>query len=162
MRPRSCSAPRPGIEAAHTAPLRDLANLLQVARDEGIRIATSWQDASQIHQRYGKHQANSIISASQTRVILPGSSDPATLELARSLIGERHPVHWSEQRRPPLDPRRLDGKMLVSHAHEPAFLLRPAPWYRSRAMRRLAQPAPGTGNPARERDPERSLLEGSP
>ena len=88
-----------------------------------------------------------LLQVAQTRVVLPGSPDPATLELARSLIGERHPIRWSEQRRPPLDPRRLDAKMLVSHAHEAALLLRPAPWYRCRAMRRLAQPAPVTGSP---------------
>ena len=128
-------------EAAHTAPLRDLPEMLQVARECGIRIATSWQDASQIEHRYGRTQAQSIISASQTRVILPGCTDTRTLELARASMGEREQRVRRSDERPPLDPRRLDGRMLVSHAHDAAFLLRPAPWYRSRAMRRLANPA---------------------
>ena len=62
--------------------------MTQVARDAGIRIATSWQDASQIQHRYGPEQANTLISASQTRIILPGCSDPATRELVRNSIGE--------------------------------------------------------------------------
>ena len=137
-------------EAAHTAPLRDLPEMLQVARECGIRIATSWQDASQIEHRYGRTQAQSIISASQTRVILPGCTDPATLALARASIGERKQRIRDRRERPALDPRRLDGRMLVSHAHDAAFLLRPAPWYRSRAMRRLANPAgPAAGGATR-------------
>ena len=142
-------------EAAHTAPLRDLPEMLQVARECGIRIATSWQDASQIEHRYGRTQAQSIISVSQTRVILPGCTDTRTLEQARASTGEREHRFRDRHERPPLDPRRLDGRMLVSHAHDAAFLLRPAPWYRSRAMRRLANPVkaqvPGTGVPSRAR-----------
>ena len=49
--------------------------------------------------------------------------------------------------------------MLVSHAHEPAFLLRPAPWYRSRAMRRLAQPEPVEVDLARAMSGEDALPE---
>jgi type IV secretion system protein VirD4 len=125
-------------EAAHTAPLRDLPQMTQVARDAGIRIATSWQDASQIHHRYGREQAGTLISASQTRVILPGCSDTATRELVRNSIGEPARQRRGARARVPIDPRRLDSKMLVSHHYDHAFLLRPAPWFRSRRLRRVA------------------------
>jgi len=125
-------------EAAHTAPLRDLPQMAQVARDAGIRIATSWQDASQIQHRYGREQADTLISASQTRIILPGCTDPATRELVRASIGNAPSERDRRRRREPLDPRRLDSKMLVSHRYDAAFLLRPAPWFRSRRLRRLA------------------------
>ena len=112
--------------------------MTQVARDAGIRIATSWQDASQIQHRYGPEQANTLISASQTRIILPGCSDPATRELVRSSIGEPAPERQGTRTRAPLDPRRLDSKMLISHRYDHAFLLRPAPWFRNRRLRRIA------------------------
>ena len=60
-------------EAAHTAPLRDLPQMTQVARDAGIRIATSWQDASQIQHRYGRRASQHARSAPARRA----SSCPA-------------------------------------------------------------------------------------
>lgn len=125
-------------EAAHTAPLRDLPQMAQVARDAGIRIATSWQDASQIRHRYGHEQGDTLISASQTRIILPGCTDPATRQLVQDSLGQDVQTRGGLPRRSPLDPRRLDSKLLISHRHDAVFLLRPLPWFRSRRLRRLA------------------------
>jgi type IV secretion system protein VirD4 len=127
-------------EAAHTAPLRDLPQMAQVARDAGIRIATSWQDASQIQHRYGREQADTLIGASQTRIILPGCTDPATCELVRASIGDGPPERDRRRRREPLDPRRLDSKMLVSHRYDAAL------WQR-RLSGGLASPGTSTNSP---------------
>jgi type IV secretion system protein VirD4 len=74
-------------EAANIAPLDDLDQLVATSVGHDITFLTIWQDLAQIEARYGARWAT-IVNNHRAKVVYPGLSDPRSLELVSSLLGE--------------------------------------------------------------------------
>lgn len=74
-------------EAANIAPLPDLATLASTAGGEGVQLVTIFQALSQLRHRYGT-EWGPIASNHVAKVILPGVTDPETLNYFSSTIGD--------------------------------------------------------------------------
>ena len=74
-------------EAAHVAPLPDLAAHVATGAGQGVYFLTVWQDLSQVAATYGERDAATIVNNHAARLFLPGSADVATLDTAGRLIG---------------------------------------------------------------------------
>jgi type IV secretion system protein VirD4 len=74
-------------EAANIAPLPNLAQLASTARGVGIQLVTAWQDFAQIQAMYTTFSAT-VINNHRAKVVLPGVSDPPTLDYFAKIIGE--------------------------------------------------------------------------
>ncbi len=76
-------------EAAHIAPVRELAALAATGPEPGIQLVTIFHDHAQIRAIYGP-QAETVIANHRARLILPGVGDADTLErISRSLGSAR-------------------------------------------------------------------------
>lgn len=75
-------------EAANIAPLRNLDRYAATCRAMGIQLVTVWQDLSQIHERYGRQRAATILNNHRGVLALSGIKDPATLDYLSTLTGE--------------------------------------------------------------------------
>jgi type IV secretion system protein VirD4 len=75
-------------EAANIAPLPNLAQLASTARGVGIQLVTAWQDFAQIQAMYTTFSAT-VINNHRAKVVLPGVSDPPTLDYFAKIIGEQ-------------------------------------------------------------------------
>jgi type IV secretory pathway TraG/TraD family ATPase VirD4 len=82
-------------EAANIAPLPNLAQLASTARGVGIQLVTAWQDFAQIQAMYTTFSAT-VINNHRAKVVLPGVSDPPTLDYFAKIIGEEAVVEVSE------------------------------------------------------------------
>lgn len=74
-------------EAANIAPLPDLDALVSTAAGVGIQVVTIWQDAAQIHARYGDRAAT-VLNNHRAKLALSGISDPKTLSYLSELGGD--------------------------------------------------------------------------
>lgn len=74
-------------EVTQTCPL-PLPSLLADAGGRGIQIMPVVHGVAQLRARWGKEGARTILDACGTKVFLPGSSDPETLEMASRLSGQ--------------------------------------------------------------------------
>lgn len=74
-------------EAANIAALPLLPNYLSAIGSKHAQIITSWQDFSQIKDRYGTKQ-NTILNNSRAKLILPGVADPETLQYFTQVTGD--------------------------------------------------------------------------
>ncbi len=81
-------------EAANVAPLAELDTVLATAAGHGIQLVTVWQDIAQIEARYGR-RSSTIVNNHKAKLVLPGVSDPMTLDHVSSLVGEREAFHLS-------------------------------------------------------------------
>jgi type IV secretion system protein VirD4 len=105
-------------EITQTCPL-PLPSLLADAGGRGIQIMPVVHGIAQLRSRWGRDGARTILDACGTKVFLPGSSDPETLEMASKLSGlmaarerdhdhdTRHPVMTEDMIRQL--PTRRDG-----------------------------------------------------
>lgn len=82
-------------EAANIAPLPNLAQLASTARGVGIQLVTAWQDFAQIQAMYTTFSAT-VINNHRAKVVLPGVSDPPTLDYFAKIIGEEAVAEISE------------------------------------------------------------------
>ncbi len=82
-------------EAANIAPLPNLAQLASTARGVGIQLVTAWQDFAQIQAMYTTFSAT-VINNHRAKVVLPGVSDPPTLDYFAKIIGEEAVAEVSE------------------------------------------------------------------
>jgi type IV secretion system protein VirD4 len=74
-------------EAANIAALPQLPNILSTIGSKHVQIITSWQDFSQIKDRYGDKK-NTILNNSRGKLILPGVADPETLQYFSQVTGD--------------------------------------------------------------------------
>jgi type IV secretion system protein VirD4 len=107
-------------EAANIAPLEDLDQLVATSVGHRITFLTIWQDLAQIEARYGARAAT-IVNNHRGKVVFPGLSDPRSLELLTSLIGEGE--------RPEQSVSRSGGNLTTTTSHSrlplaPAAFLR--------------------------------------
>lgn len=75
-------------EAANIAGMPKLPEFLSTIGSKGVSIITAWQDFSQIQNRYDKLK-NTILNNSRGKLILPGVTDPETLEYFSKIGGEQ-------------------------------------------------------------------------
>lgn len=75
-------------EAANIAPLRELDGLAATCAGHGVQLVTVWQDLAQVRARFGE-RASTVINNHRAKLFLPGIADPATLDFASHLAGER-------------------------------------------------------------------------
>ncbi|MBO8194259.1 type IV secretory system conjugative DNA transfer family protein [Streptomyces oryzae] len=64
-----------------------LPNILTTGRGMGISLLTVWHDLSQLRDRLGQQKANTVLSASGLRMLLPGCGDLETLRYFSGLYG---------------------------------------------------------------------------
>ncbi|MEU5608103.1 type IV secretory system conjugative DNA transfer family protein [Streptomyces sparsogenes] len=64
-----------------------LPNILTTGRGMGINLLTVWHDLSQLRETLGTQKANTVMSASGLRMLLPGCADPETLKFFQTLLG---------------------------------------------------------------------------
>ncbi len=139
-------------EVTQTCPL-PLPSLLADAGGRGIQIMPVVHGVAQLRARWGRDGARTILDACGTKVFLPGSSDPETLEMASRLSGQvaarergaghdtRHPVMTGDMIRQ-LPARRDDtGYAFVLRNGLSPVIGRPAVIWRDRTARRLARRA---------------------
>jgi type IV secretion system protein VirD4 len=144
-------------EVTQTCPL-PLPSLLADAGGRGIQIMPVVHGIAQLRTRWGPNGARTILDACGTKVLLPGSSDPETLDMASRLSGSvaarergsefdtRHPVMTEDMIRQL--PARRDGTgyaFILRNGLSPVIGRPPVIW-RDRSARRMARRAlqPGT------------------
>jgi type IV secretion system protein VirD4 len=84
-------------EAAHIAPLRNLAKLANTVSAANIQLVSVWHDMAQIRALYGP-LADNVVNGHRAKLLLPAISDPATLEYLSRLIGQTEYTHQSVSR----------------------------------------------------------------
>ncbi len=140
-------------EITQTCPL-PLPSLLADAGGRGIQIMPIVHGVAQLRARWGSDGARTILDACGTKVLLPGGSDPETLEMASRLAGDfaarergsefdtRHPVMTEDMIRQL--PVRRDGTgyaFILRNGLSPVIGRPPVIW-RDRSVRRMARRVP--------------------
>lgn len=143
-------------ELVNVVPIEDLPHLASQGAGRGVLLLSIVQDLSQLRARYGVDRAHSILNNHPAKLILPGISDPETVELLSRLVG-RHAVtdvqvsHGGDGRvtraytvrhdslATPDALRQLDSSSAVAlYRGRPPILVRLRPWYRVARYRRRA------------------------
>ncbi|GGV45364.1 hypothetical protein GCM10010293_53350 [Streptomyces griseoflavus] len=75
-----------------------LPNILTTGRGMGIVVLTVWHDLSQLRDRLGTQKANTVLSASGLRMLLPGCGDLETLRYFSGLYGRTETLRTSHGR----------------------------------------------------------------
>ncbi|WP_406483150.1 type IV secretory system conjugative DNA transfer family protein [Streptomyces sp. NBC_01615] len=75
-----------------------LPNILTTGRGMGIDVLTVWHDLSQLRDRLGVQKANTVLSASGLRMLLPGCGDLETLRYFSGLYGRTETIRISHGR----------------------------------------------------------------
>ncbi|MGW3498492.1 type IV secretory system conjugative DNA transfer family protein [Streptomyces sp. NPDC001020] len=75
-----------------------LPNILTTGRGMGIDVLTVWHDLSQLRDRLGVQKANTVLSASGLRMLLPGCGDLETLRYFSGLYGRTETMRTSHGR----------------------------------------------------------------
>jgi type IV secretory pathway TraG/TraD family ATPase VirD4 len=75
-------------EVANIAPIHDLPALVSQAGGQSLQVVIGLQDLSQARSRWGRDAAEGFMSLFQTKVILSGIADSATLESISLALGE--------------------------------------------------------------------------
>ncbi|WP_329021192.1 type IV secretory system conjugative DNA transfer family protein [Streptomyces sp. NBC_01601] len=77
-------------EAGNMLRYPQLPGVLTTGRGMGITVLTVWHDLSQLRTRFGHDAANTILSASGLRMLLPGCGDPETLRHFSGIYGRTY------------------------------------------------------------------------
>ncbi|ARE79522.1 type VI secretion protein (plasmid) [Streptomyces sp. Sge12] len=75
-----------------------LPNILTTGRGMGIVMTTVWHDLSQLRESLGVQKANTVLSASGLRMLLPGCGDLETLRYFSGLYGRTEVMKTSHGR----------------------------------------------------------------
>ncbi|HEX6537671.1 MAG TPA: type IV secretory system conjugative DNA transfer family protein [Candidatus Dormibacteraeota bacterium] len=143
-------------ELVNVVPIEDLPHLASQGAGRGVLLLSIVQDLSQLRSRYGVDRAHSILNNHPAKLILPGISDPETVDLLSRLVG-RHAVTDVQVSRggdgrvtraytvrhdslaTPDALRQLDASSAVAlYRGRPPILVRLRPWYRVARYRRCA------------------------
>lgn len=144
-------------ELANVVPIEDLPALASQGAGRGVLLLSIVQDLSQLRARYGPDRAHSILNNHPAKLILPGISDPETVDLLSRLVG-RHAVTDVQVSRggdgrvsrsysvrndnlaTPDALRQLDAASAVAlYRGRPPILVRLRPWYGNGRYRRYAR-----------------------
>jgi type IV secretion system protein VirD4 len=144
-------------EAAHIAPLRNLAKLANTVSAANIQLISVWHDMAQIRALFGP-LADSVVNGHRAKLLLPGISDPATLEYLSRLIGQTEYSHRSVSRGrhsgdgttteapeyrelAPVELLRQlpKGDAVLVYSNRPPIRLHLRPWFTDRTLRARGQ-----------------------
>jgi type IV secretion system protein VirD4 len=144
-------------EAAHIAPLRNLAKLANTVSAANIQLVSVWHDMAQTRALYGT-LADNVVNGHRAKLLLPGISDPATLEYLSRLIGQTEYSHRSVSRsKRPGDGTTTDapeyrelapvellrqlpkGDAVLLYSNKPPIRLHLRPWFADRTLRARGQ-----------------------
>ncbi|MFE4263360.1 type IV secretory system conjugative DNA transfer family protein [Streptomyces sp. NPDC056883] len=143
-------------EAGNVLRYPDLATVLTTGRGQGIVLFTIWHDLSQLRTSLGDDKANTVISASPLRMLLPGVADPETLNFFNLTLGraevsispESHnrerdlaPVHALQQLK--------DGTAIVQYGNKAPVLVSLRMIFEDKDLQRLIKEAPARKELAR-------------
>jgi type IV secretion system protein VirD4 len=155
-------------EAANVAPLPNLDELASTGPGQGVQLLSVFQNISQIHDRWGKDRAETIVANHRARLFGAGIGDRATLEYVGAILGDEATQKVSAHRnRLQLvelgsrtyahEYRRLATPNKVREAQPTTALLvygrlkptwiRLRPWYEDRELTRKVNTMPHTGAP---------------
>ncbi|MCA1697387.1 MAG: type IV secretory system conjugative DNA transfer family protein [Actinobacteria bacterium] len=144
-------------EAANVAPLPDLDELASTGPGQGVQLLSVFQNISQIHDRWGRDRAETIVANHRGRLFGAGIGDRATLEYVGAILGDEaidkvsaHQDHLQlvelGSRTYAHEYRRLAGPNKVREAQPATALLvygrlkptwvRLRPWYEDPALTR--------------------------
>lgn len=121
-------------EAANVAPVPNLDELASTGPGQGVQLLSVFQNISQIHDRWGRERAETIVANHRGRLFGAGIGDRATLEYVGAILGDEAIDKVSAHR----DRLQLVDLGSRTYAHE---------------YRRLAAP-----NKVREAQPATALL----
>lgn len=161
-------------EAPYVARLPNLARVASTGAGEGIRLLTAAQTMSQLVERWGQAEAETIIAGHPSRIFGSGLSDPTSLAYLRTALGEEEIQTLSHRGglghvdrthattfRPLVDgptARESDrSTAILVYGHLPPARLRLRPWFQDRRLRKLVE---GIG--ATERAADETAEAGAP
>ena len=76
-------------EAANVAPLPNLDELASTGPGQGVQLLSVFQNISQIHDRWGKDRAETIVANHRGRLFGAGIGDRATLDYVGAILGDQ-------------------------------------------------------------------------
>ena len=160
--PRGRLEPEVGLfldELANVIPIEDLPSLASQGAGRGVMLMSIVQDFSQLKNRYGADKANSILNNHPAKIVLPGISDPETMEIVAKMVGKTDYTDVSiskssndgkanesksysirqDQLASPDALRQLqEGTAIVVYRGQSPTIVRLRPWYLDRKFRELA------------------------
>jgi type IV secretion system protein VirD4 len=157
-------------EAANVAPLPNLDELASTGPGQGVQLLSVFQNISQIHDRWGRDRAETIVANHRGRLFGAGVGDRATLEYVGAILGDeaidKVSAHQDRLQLVELgsrtyahEYRRLATPNKLREAHPSTALLvygrlKPTwvqlrPWYEDRALTRLVETPPPPPDPPR-------------
>ncbi|MBF6621035.1 MAG: type IV secretory system conjugative DNA transfer family protein [Patulibacter sp.] len=145
-------------EAPYVARLPNLARIASTGAGEGIRLLTAAQTMSQLVERWGQAEAETIIAGHPSRIFGSGLSDPTSLTYLRTVLGEEEIQSMSirgglsqlDRTRSTTFRPLVDGptaresdrtSAILVYANVPPARLRLRPWFQDRRLRRLVEGA---------------------
>jgi type IV secretion system protein VirD4 len=151
-------------DAAEVAALRSLDVHASTAGGQGVQLVSVFRNVAQVRARYGE-RADNVITSHRARIVLSGTTDPATLDYLANLLGDerfRPPAPAGEdggdgrrgrRARPPAPPPSRSAVRvspadalrqprpsagLLIYGYLPPAELELRPWFRDRRLRALA------------------------
>ncbi len=85
-------------ELPNIAPINNLGGIASTVASQGMQLVSVVQDLSQLHNRYGSNDANTIINNHRALLLLTGVKDTVTLDLASKLLGNIEQTQTSVSR----------------------------------------------------------------
>lgn len=157
-------------EAPYIARLPNLARIASTGAGEGIRLLTAAQTMSQLVERWGPSEAETIIAGHPSRIFGSGLSDPTSLAYLRTALGDeevqqasvRGGLGQTDRTRSTTFRPLVDGPTARENTRSSAILvygtLPPAriglrPWFGDRRLRKLIErrePREAASAPGRE------------
>lgn len=144
-----------GDELANIAPIRSLPTIASTGAGTGIQLMSIFQDLAQLQARWGRDEWRTVANNHRARLFGTGNGDPETLDYVRRVSGE---AEFEQSSQTNGDGRRSrtasptfrslapanvvresspDTAVLI-YGHKPPAKLKLRPYYRDRALRRLA------------------------
>jgi type IV secretion system protein VirD4 len=120
-------------EVANIAPIHDLPALVSEAGGQGLHVMACLQDLSQARARWGDQAAEGFLTLFQSKLVLPGISDPRTLEAISLVLGEIDRPHPERRHQP-----RAHERLVPANDHDPQPV--------GRLQHRTPASAPAGGN----------------
>lgn len=143
-------------EVANTAPMPELDVLAATGAGQGIQLVTALQDFSQAQARWGKRAAT-MLNNHQAKIFSPGTSDPATLDYVKAVVGDgefrQHSETAAERGRGSstegstyraLTPANVvregkPGSALLVYGHRPAARIEMRPWFEDSELSEMVE-----------------------
>ncbi len=143
-------------EVANTAPMPELDVVAATGAGQGIQLVTALQDFSQAQARWGKRAAT-VLNNHQAKIFPSGSSDPATLDFVKAIVGDGEFRQRSETAAErgrgsstegstyrALTPANVvregkPGTALLVYGHRPAARIEMRPWFEDAGLAEIVE-----------------------